>query len=76
MEIEVVQRRKQIEVEEQEIIRKGKELEVTIKLPAEAEGYKIRVQAEGQRTFQIKKATAEATSTSLKGQAEADVIIG
>jgi flotillin len=37
MEVEVVVRRKRIEVEEQEILRKAKELEATVKKPAAAE---------------------------------------
>ena len=45
----VVERRKQIEIEEQEIKRKEKELIATIKLPAEAEAYKVQTIAEGNR---------------------------
>merc|ERR1719432_341813 len=40
IQIQVVERRKQIEIEEREIKRKEKELIATVKLPAEAEGYK------------------------------------
>lgn len=49
MEIEVVERRKQIEIEEKEISRKDKELMATIKRPAEAEAYKMQILAEGSR---------------------------
>ena len=49
MEIEVVERKKLIEVEEKEILRKDKELTATIKRPAEAEVYKIEMVAEGHR---------------------------
>ena len=49
MEIEVVERRKDIEVEEKEIVRKDKELTSTIKRPAEAEAYRMEQIAEGQR---------------------------
>jgi flotillin len=45
----VVERRKQIEIETQEIVRKEKELISTIKLPAEAEAYKVQAIAEGNR---------------------------
>ena len=45
----VVERRKQIEIEEQEIKRKEKELIATVKLPAEAEAYKVQTLAEGMR---------------------------
>merc|ERR1719447_1644885 len=50
IQIQVVERRKQVEIEEQEIKRKEKELIATVKLPAEAEGYKVQTIAEGQRT--------------------------
>ena len=74
MEVQIVQRKKEIEVEEQEILRREKELEATVKLPATAESYKMTVLAEGQRNAMIKKATAQASATTLVGQAEADVI--
>ena len=47
--LKVVERRKQIEIEEQEIRRKEKELMSTVKLPAEAEAYKVQTIAEGKR---------------------------
>ena len=49
IEIEVVERRKQIEVEEKEILRKDKELVAVVKRPAEAEAYRMQALAEGQR---------------------------
>ena len=49
MQINVIQRRKQIEIEEQEIMRKEKELVATVRLPAEAESYKVSLIAQGQR---------------------------
>jgi flotillin len=45
----VVERRKQIEVEEQEVRRKEHELQSTVRLPAEAESYKIGKVSEGKR---------------------------
>merc|ERR1712115_468304 len=50
MQVEVVERRKQIEIEEQEIKRKEKELFATVKLPAEAEAFKVQTVAEGERS--------------------------
>merc|ERR1719168_63083 len=49
IQIQVVERRKQIEIEEQEIKRKEKELTATVKLPAEAEAFKVQTVAEGMR---------------------------
>ena len=47
--VQVVERRKQIEVEEKEITRKDRELQAVVKLPAEAEAYKVQALAEGHR---------------------------
>jgi flotillin len=49
IQIVVVERRKQIAVEEKEIERKEKELTATVKRPAEAESYKVQTLAKGQR---------------------------
>ena len=49
----MVERRKQIEIEEQEIRRKEKELMSTVKLPAEAEAYKVQTIAEGKRQVAV-----------------------
>lgn len=43
IQITIVERRKQIEVEEKEIMRKEKELMATVKRPAEAESFKMEV---------------------------------
>lgn len=53
MEIEVVERRKLIDVEDKEILRKEKELIATVKRPAEAQAYKMTQLAEGQRSVLI-----------------------
>ncbi|KAH9377171.1 hypothetical protein HPB48_017915 [Haemaphysalis longicornis] len=47
IEIDVVERRKQISVEEKEILRREKELTATIRLPAEAEAYRVEMVAQG-----------------------------
>lgn len=49
IQIEVVERKKQIEIEAQEVLRKERELNATVRLPAEAESYKVEVIAEGKR---------------------------
>ena len=51
IEIDVVQRRKQIDVESREIQRKDRELEATVRRPTEAEAYKVKTLAEGRRYF-------------------------
>merc|ERR1711874_729262 len=74
IQIQVVERRKQIEIEEQEIKRKEKELMSTVKLPAEAEAYKVQTIAEGKRTQTVEAARAEAERVRLTGAAEARAI--
>jgi flotillin len=74
IQIQVVERRKQIEIEEQEIKRKEKELMATIKLPAEAEAYKVQTIAEGNRTKTVEAARAEGEKIRLIGAAEAKAV--
>jgi len=74
MQINVIQRKKQIEIEEQEILRKEKELVSTVRLPAEAESYKVALVAQGQRTQVVEKARADAEKVKLMGLAEATAI--
>merc|ERR1719325_300705 len=74
IQIQVVERRKQIEIEEQEIRRKEKELMSTVKLPAEAEAYIVQTIAEGKRTQTVEVARAEAERVRLIGASEARAI--
>lgn len=74
MEINVVERRKQIAVEEKEILRKEKELTATVKLPSEAEAYKVEAIAQGKRTQTVEAARAEAQRIKMIGAAEAYAI--
>jgi len=74
MEIEVVERRKLIEVEEKEILRKEKELISIVKRPAEAEAFRMEAIAEGTRTKTVEAAKADAEKIKLLGAAEASAI--
>lgn len=49
IEIDIVERRKLIAIEEKEILRKDKELTAMVRLPAEAEAYKVELIAQGKR---------------------------
>lgn len=49
IQIEVVERKKQIEIEAQEVERRERELNATVRLPAEAESYRVQAIAEGKR---------------------------
>merc|ERR1719493_447111 len=74
IQIQVVERRKQIEIEEQEIKRKEKELISTVRLPAEAEAYKVQTVAEGNRTKVVEAARADGEKIRLIGGAEAKAV--
>merc|ERR1719282_2016738 len=74
LQIQVVERRKQIEIEDQEIKRKEKELMATVRLPAEAEAYKVQTVAEGMRTKTVEGARAEGEKIRLIGAADARAV--
>jgi len=71
IKIEVVERKKQIEIEDQEIKRKEKELVALVKLPADAQAFSVQTVAQGKRTQTIESAKAEAKKVELVGAAEA-----
>ena len=49
IQVEVVERHKQIAVEEKEVQRMEAELIAVVRLPAEAKAYQVQTLAEGQR---------------------------
>jgi flotillin len=72
VQIDVVAKQKQIEVDQQEVLRREKELDATVRKPAEAEQHKVRTLAEA-RQFQLQtEASGESKAIRLKGEAEAD----
>jgi len=74
IEIEVIERRKLIEVEDREIERREKELQSTVRSPAEAESYKMQTLAEAAKTKKVYAAQADAQRIKMAGAAEADAI--
>ncbi|XP_073948413.1 flotillin-2 isoform X3 [Choristoneura fumiferana] len=74
IQIEIVERRKQIEVEQMEILRREEELVSTVRLPAEAEAYRLQAIAEGKRTQTVEGAKADAERIKVLGLAEAMAI--
>jgi len=74
MEINVIERRKMIEIEEKEINRREKELHSTVKSPAEAESFKVQTIAEANKTKKVMAAQAEAERIKMVGAAEAAAI--
>ncbi|EFX80835.1 hypothetical protein DAPPUDRAFT_303889 [Daphnia pulex] len=69
MQIQVVERTQQILVQEQEIIRKEKELDATVRRPAEAEKYRLEKIAEAHRQRTVLEAQAQAEALRLEGEA-------
>ena len=74
LQVEVVERTKQIEVEQQEIARRERELEAGVKRPAEAERYRLETIAAGEKSRVVAEAEAAAEAITLNGNGEADAI--
>lgn len=72
VQIDVVAKRKAIEVQEQEVARREKELEATVRKPAAAEQYRIQTIADANKYQAITGATGQAESNRQIGQGEAD----
>jgi flotillin len=74
MQIAIVEREQQIIVQENEIKRREKELEATVKRQADAERYRVETEAAALKTRAEQVAKGDAEATRLKGMADADVI--
>ncbi|XP_030372318.1 flotillin-1 isoform X1 [Scaptodrosophila lebanonensis] len=74
MQVKVIERTQEIAVQEQEIMRREKELEATIRRPAEAEKYRLEKLAEANKLRVVMEAEAEAESIKIRGEAEAFAI--
>lgn len=74
VQIEIVEKQKRIQVQEEETKRKQRELEATVNKPAEAEKYRLETLADAEKYRVEAQAEADAMATLKRGQAEADVI--
>jgi flotillin len=73
VQVTIVEKQKQIELQQQEIMRKQKELEANVQKPADAERYKVETLANA-RKFQLEtEAAGSAAATKANGFANADV---
>jgi flotillin len=72
IQVSVIEREKQIEVQEKEILRKEKELAATVEKPAAAEQQRIRILAEAEQYRLATTASGQADATRAIGTAEAD----
>ena len=63
VQVQIVEKQKQIELQQQEILRKQRELEATVQKPADAERYKVETLANAKK-FQLEtEATGAASAT-------------
>merc|ERR1712079_242265 len=74
MQIKVIERTQEIAIQAQEIERREKELESSVRKPAEAEKYRLEKIAEATRNRMIMEAEADAEAEILRGEAEAFAI--
>jgi flotillin len=72
VQIEVVTKQKQIEVQQQEVQRRTRELEATVEKPAEAEKYRIETLASAKKFQTETEAAGDSEATRLRGRGEAD----
>jgi flotillin len=73
VQVSIIEKQKQIELQQQEILRKQRELEANVQKPADAERYKVETLANA-RKFQLEaEAAGAASATKATGFANADV---
>src|SRR5947207_3044081 len=73
VQVSIVEKQKQIELQQQEIMRKQRELEANVQKPADAERYKVETLANATK-FQLEtEAAGAASAAKAKGFASADV---
>ncbi len=72
IQIEVVEKQRRIEVQQQEIARREKELDATVRKPAEAEQYRVKTIADAKKYQLQVEAEGESEAIRKKGQGEAD----
>jgi flotillin len=73
VQVSIVEKQKQIELQQQEILRRQRELEATVQKPADAERYKVETLANAKK-FQLEtEAAGSASATKATGFASADV---
>jgi flotillin len=72
VQIQVIEKQKQIEVQGQEALRREQELLATVRKPAEAEQYRIETLAKAKKFQTETEATGEAEAARQIGMGEAD----
>src|SRR5213594_1552671 len=73
VQVSIIEKQKQIELQQQEILRKQRELEANVQKPADAERYKVETLANAKK-FQLEtEAAGAASAAKAKGFATAEV---
>jgi flotillin len=73
VQVSIIEKQKQIELQQQEILRKQRELEAMVQKPADAERYRVETLASA-RKYQLEaEAAGAAAATKATGFASADV---
>jgi flotillin len=73
VQVQIIEKQKQIELQQQEILRKQRELEANVQKPADAERYKVETLANAKK-FQLEaEASGAAAASKATGFASADV---
>jgi flotillin len=73
VQVQIIEKQKQIELQQQEILRKQRELEAMVQKPADAERYRVETLANATK-FQLEtEAAGAASAAKAKGFANADV---
>lgn len=74
VQVSIIEKQKQIELQQQEIMRRQRELEATVQRPADAERYKVETLATA-RKFQLEtEAAGAAAAQKATGFAQAEVV--
>src|SRR5437899_1721367 len=73
VQVQIIEKQKQIELQQQEILRKQRELEANVQKPADAERYKVETLANATKYQLETEAAGAASAAKAKGFANADV---
>src|SRR6266446_1670568 len=73
VQVSIVEKQKQIELQQQEVLRKQRELEANVQKPADAERYRVETLANATKYQLETEAAGAASAAKAKGFAAADV---
>ena len=73
VQVQIIEKQKQIELQQQEILRKQRELEANVQKPADAERYKVETQANAKKYQLETEAAGAASAAKQNGFAAAEV---